>query len=94
MRILLVEVAQQRLSFYTALSQHRFAVDRTCNSEEAWDLLNSFLYDLVLLESLPLSFDGINFCRHLRSVGSSGVDFVDFACPRLERSHSGFRKRC
>ncbi len=71
MRILLVEAAQQRLSTpYTALNQHQFVVDRVNNGEEAWELLNSFLYDLVLLEVLPPSFDGINLCRRLRNVGN------------------------
>lgn len=71
MRILLVEAAQQHLSpLYAALSQHWFVVDRASNGESAWELLNSFLYDLVLLEVLPPSFDGINLCRRLRNVGN------------------------
>ncbi|MFM7428258.1 MAG: winged helix-turn-helix domain-containing protein [Elainella sp.] len=71
MRILLVEAEQQSLStLYTTLSQCRFVVDRASGSEEAWDLLNSFLYDLVLLEALPPSFEGINLCRRLRNVGN------------------------
>lgn len=71
MRILLVEAALQRLSLlYTTLSQYRFVVDRARTSEEVWELLNSFLYDLVLLEALPPSFDGINLCRRLRNVGN------------------------
>lgn len=71
MRILLVEAAQQRLSTpYTTLSQHRFVVDRASNGEEAWELLNSFLYDLVLLEASPPLFESISLCRRLRNVGN------------------------
>lgn len=71
MKILLVEAAPQHPSLlYTTLSQHRFVVDQASNSEEAWDLLNSFLYDLVLLETLPPALDGIKLCRRLRNVGN------------------------
>jgi PAS domain S-box-containing protein len=71
MRILLVEADQHRQStLHTALSKHQFVVDRASHSEEAWGLLNSFLYDLVLLGALPTPLDGISLCRRLRNVGN------------------------
>ncbi|MFQ4138558.1 winged helix-turn-helix domain-containing protein [Nodosilinea sp. PGN35] len=71
MRILLVEASHPppRLP-YTTLSQHRFVVDRASNSEEAWELLSSFLYDLLLLEAFTPCCDGIHLCRRLRNVGN------------------------
>ena len=71
MRILLVEAGQHRQSkLHTALGKHQFVVDRASHSEEAWGLLNSFLYDLVLLDVLPTPLDGISLCRRLRNVGN------------------------
>ena len=71
MRILLVEADQHRQSkLHTALGKHRFVVDRASHSEEAWGLLNSFLYDLVLLDVLPTPLDSIGLCRRLRNVGN------------------------
>lgn len=83
MRILLVEAEQRQGTFYTALSKHRFGVDRASNSEEAWELLNSFLYDLVLLDALPPSFDGINLCRRLRNVGNPVLILLTLPAPAV-----------
>lgn len=71
MRILLVEADQQHQSpLHTALSKRRFVVDRAGQSEEAWGLLNSFFYELVLLDARPPRLDGISLCRRLRNVGN------------------------
>lgn len=71
MRILLVETEQQRQNtLQTILSKHWFGVDRASNSEAAWELLNSFPYELVLVDALPASLDGLNLCRRLRHVGN------------------------
>lgn len=83
MRILLVESEQRQSTLYTALSKHRFGVDRASNSEEAWELLNSFLYDLVLLDALPPSFDAINLCRRLRNVGNPVLILLTLPAPAV-----------
>lgn len=71
MKILLVGAEHHRQSaLHTVLSNHRFCVDRANTGEEAWEFLNSFLYDLVLLEASPPAFDGITLCRRLRDVGN------------------------
>lgn len=71
MKILLVETEQQRpINLYKALCQHQFSVDTANDSVVAWELLNSFLYDLVLLNALPDPSDGISLCRRLRQVGN------------------------
>jgi len=71
MRILLVEAEQpQPSTLYRILSQHQFVVDRASNGEAAWELLNSVLSDLVLMEALSPSVDAIQLCRRLRNVGN------------------------
>lgn len=70
MRILLVEddelVAQQ---LATALTNQRYVVDCAADGQAGWDLLESFDYDLVLLDVQLPKLDGITLCRRLRSQG-------------------------
>lgn len=71
MKILLVRAQHYRQSaLHTILSNHQFCVDRANTDKEAWEFLNSFLYDLVLLEASPPAFDGITLCRRLRDMGN------------------------
>lgn len=71
MRILVVEADQQLQSnLCTVLSNHHFIVDGTTDSKVAWGLLNSCIYDLVILDAMAPTFDGLSLCRLLRDVGS------------------------
>lgn len=71
MRILLVESDEKLLNqLQNQLSSHHFLVDIASDSEIAWGLLHSFVYDLVLLEISSPKIDGINFCQRLREIGN------------------------
>lgn len=52
------------------LARHSFVVDVATNGEEAWELLQAFLYDIVLLEVELPKLDGLSLCRRLRNVGN------------------------
>lgn len=52
------------------LSRHSFVVDVAIDGEDAWELLQAFMYDAVLLELLLPKLDGITLCRRLRDVGN------------------------
>ncbi|AFZ44998.1 two component transcriptional regulator, winged helix family [Halothece sp. PCC 7418] len=71
MKILLVssnQILQKKL--HQKLSHHHFVVELAIDGEEAWDLLQAFLYDLVLLDSVLPKVKGIELCRRLREVGN------------------------
>lgn len=55
---------------YQDLSRQSFVVDVATDGEEAWELLQAFMYDAVLLELLLPKLDGIALCRRLRDVGN------------------------
>jgi diguanylate cyclase (GGDEF)-like protein len=70
MRILLVEddeLLVQQLS--TVLTHQHYVVDCAEDGQAGWDLLESFDYDLVLLDVQMPKLDGITLCRRLRSQG-------------------------
>jgi len=71
MKVLLVsskQILQKNLQQH--LSHHHFVVESAVDGEEAWDLLQAFFYDLVLLDSVLPKLDGIELCRRLREVGN------------------------
>ena len=71
MKILLVSADKiLRHTLHQTLSRHGFIVDLATDGEDAWDLLQAFMYDLVLLEALLPRLDGVSFCRRLRDVGN------------------------
>jgi len=71
MRILLTSPDKTlRNQLHQDLSGQNFVVDVAADGEEAWELLQAFVYDAVLLE-LPLpKLDGIALCSRLRDVGN------------------------
>ncbi len=82
MKILLVEAQHQaQRSLFATLTKHRFSVDRASNTEEAWAFLNTFLYDLVVLNSSP---EGMGLCRHLRNLGNPVLILLIMAGSDLE----------
>ncbi len=71
MRILLLETDERLLKqIEAALTQQNFIVDLATDSETAWDLLHSFAYNLLLLETSAPESDGLQLCRRLRAVGN------------------------
>jgi diguanylate cyclase (GGDEF)-like protein len=68
MKILLVEddtlIAEPLAK---ALTDQYYAVDLAVDGESAWELLDSFSYDLILLDVGLPRLDGISLCRQLRS---------------------------
>ncbi len=53
MKILLVSPNQSLQSkLHQTLLRHRFIVDLATDGEEAWGLLQTFVYDLVILEAI------------------------------------------
>ena len=71
MKILLLSADKNlRNKLYQELSRQSLIVDVATEGEEAWDLLRSFMYDVVLLEAALPKMDGLTLCRRLREVGN------------------------
>lgn len=71
MKILLVEddvLITEPLA--KALTDQHYAVDVATDGRTGWELLESFTYDLVLLDVMLPKLDGISLCRRLRSQGN------------------------
>lgn len=70
MKILVVE-DDERISDAIAeyLSDQHYAVETAYDGQSAWDLLDVFTYDLVLLDVMLPEMDGITLCRKLRTKG-------------------------
>lgn len=51
------------------LSNLNYAVEVAIDGEEAWNLIECYSYDLILLDVLLPSLDGISLCRRIRSSG-------------------------
>ncbi len=71
MKILLVssdQVLQQRL--HKVLGRHNLIVDVATDGQTAWNLLQAFMYDVILMEALLPKLDGLSLCRRLRDVGN------------------------
>lgn len=69
MKILLVSSNQSLQSqLYQTLLTHRFIVDPATDEKQAWALLQAFVYDLVVLETICQ--DGLELCQRLRKVGN------------------------
>ncbi|MBW4601874.1 MAG: response regulator [Calothrix sp. FI2-JRJ7] len=51
------------------LSNLNYAVEVAKDGEQAWDLIECYSYDLILLDVLLPSLDGISLCRRIRDAG-------------------------
>jgi len=70
MQILLVEDdIQLSASLIEALTAQRYLVDMAKDGEAAWERVESFEYDLILLDVTLPKLDGIKLCQRLRSYG-------------------------
>jgi len=70
MRILLIEDDQElSISLADALAKKNYIIDVAKDSQEALHFLETFSYDLLLLDIVLPGVDGITFCQQLRSSG-------------------------
>ena len=70
MRILLIEDDQElSISLADALAKQNYIIDVAGDSKEALHFLDTFPYDLLLLDIVLPGVDGITFCKQLRSRG-------------------------
>ncbi len=70
MKILVVE-DDELLSYAltTILSEQNYAVEVANDGDSAWDLIQTFDYDLILLDVILPKLDGISLCRQIRNSG-------------------------
>ena len=70
MKILVVDddefTAQMLTSF---LEEQNYAVEMAHDGEAAWDLVQAFDYDLILLDVIIPKLDGISLCQRMRQYG-------------------------
>lgn len=70
MRILIVEDDEfTAKALATVLADQHYVAEVATNGESAWELLEVFDYDLVLLDVMLPRIDGITLCRQMRSKG-------------------------
>jgi DNA-binding response OmpR family regulator len=70
MRILLVEDDQRiAIALVETLQDRQYQVDLAQDGEAAWELLQSFSYELVLLDVMLPKLNGIQLCQRLRKAG-------------------------
>lgn len=71
MKILLIEDdALIAAPLAKALVDQHYAVEVATDGQAGWELLESFTYDLILLDVMLPKLDGISLCRQLRSQGN------------------------
>ncbi|MTJ49626.1 response regulator [Dolichospermum sp. UHCC 0259] len=67
MRILIVDDDETIVSFLTELLlKKNYVVDIAKDGEAGWEFVESYQYDLILLDVMLPKLDGISFCRRLR----------------------------
>ena len=70
MRILVVEDDEFVAYALTAvLSSQNYAVEVASDGQVAWDLVQTFNYDLIILDLILPKLDGISLCRQIRFQG-------------------------
>jgi diguanylate cyclase (GGDEF)-like protein len=70
MRILVVEDDQLTAqTLNTILAHQNYVVELAGNGELAWNLVESFPFDLVLLDVMIPQLDGVSLCRRIRNQG-------------------------
>lgn len=68
MRILIVEDDERIAeSLAEALADQHYVVDVATDGQAGWEFVESFAYDLILLDVMLPKLDGISLCRQLRS---------------------------
>ncbi|HEY9615203.1 MAG TPA: response regulator, partial [Microcoleaceae cyanobacterium] len=85
MRILLVEDDNHTQQVLQAtLTSENFLVDAATDGETAWELLQQFTYDLVLLDVMLPGLDGISLCRRLRQAKNPILIMLLTTCSSME----------
>jgi PAS domain S-box-containing protein len=70
MKILVVEDDKLNAYAITAvLTNQNYAVEVATDGNKAWDLVETYDYDLILLDVMLPKLDGISLCRKIRSSG-------------------------
>ncbi|MBH8565226.1 response regulator [Nostoc sp. CENA67] len=70
MKILVVEDDELNAYALTAVLNHQnYAVEVATDGDAAWDLIETYDYDLILLDVMLPGLDGISLCRQIRSRG-------------------------
>ena len=70
MKILVVEDDELNAYALTAvLNNQNYAVEVATDGDAAWDLIETYDYDLILLDVMLPGLDGISLCRQIRSRG-------------------------
>ena len=70
MKILLVEDDETIVQMLQpTLASQRYLVELATDGQAGWELVDSFEYDLILLDVMLPKLDGINFCKKLRAKG-------------------------
>ncbi|MBE9206923.1 response regulator [Nostoc sp. LEGE 06077] len=70
MKILVVEDdALNAYALTAVLTNQNYAVEVASDGETAWDLIQTYSYDLILLDVILPNLDGISLCRQIRSHG-------------------------
>ena len=71
MKILIVEddelIAQ---TLENILREHYYIVDRATEGQLGWEFVETYDYDLIVLDIVLPKLNGIEFCQRLRSVGN------------------------
>ena len=72
MKILVVE-DDERISDAVVeyLSDSHYAVEAVYDGQSAWELLEVFTYDMILLDVMMPNMDGMTLCKKLRKKGTS-----------------------
>jgi len=70
MKMLLIEDDERIAeSLAEALTDQHYVVDVATDGQVGWEFMETFTYDLILLDLLLPKLDGISLCRQLRSRG-------------------------
>lgn len=70
MRILIVEDDEfTAKALGSLLSDQNYAIETAADGEAGWELVESFSYDLILLDVMLPKLDGISLCQRIRSRG-------------------------
>ncbi|MEA5552597.1 response regulator [Anabaena cylindrica UHCC 0172] len=81
MRILLVDDDDTVVKVLTdVLQKQNYVVDVASDGETGWEFIESFQYDLVLLDVMLPKLDGISFCRRLREMKNPVLVMLLTAC--------------
>lgn len=69
MKILLVEHDQKIIKKFTSLLSNNYLIDSSHDGEDAWEVINLFEYDLLIINVNLPKFDGIRLCQKIRKNG-------------------------